>query len=654
MTRKRSIPKTRKKTRHRSKVKPRRPHRKTRGGSAVSSSKRPNLNGTKQPSLKYLLSSKINNYLNKPSRLSLVVSTENQNDRIDDGFEIQDHEPMVEKIMERLDQEIDELSNRMRNVDLGGITCSRITKTNLSKLSRSLCNVEKTFKTLISAKYEKEYDKLAASGKWETSDKPDVRLYRLFYQIMTEKDLDEMIQFLITGYDPSSNRNFLTEEHRTSRLGDLVHSYMYKIFAGLATKYEMTETVLNYSVPNPIHDHPVPRIGKISANNFTPLHPFNPVPPVPPMQPGPFQDLRNLCFVMRDILGSVNHLFRQELGTKLDIGDTKYCHSGGNMFYVMMMMLCYIHSKRSTLPTVYDAEDILEQIRSTFDTSLGNEKVTFYKYLDALMENETFRGLIRKVTSSVSDLDFLCLTSNKVLLNDHRPTMKDATYLMCGMLLEQCGKALTSSTENIALKVILPKGASRDTKCGPFTTSTRIKVDDETKKRVNTLLTPYLDQLHGIRLTANEIKVLNIYLIRIKVAMEQDCLSDELRKIFAEKLDFVIGSMESDFYKYKQGKFSIGEYYSLTASLHELYDILRGKRDDKSNKRMDRYMCFNIMYYIDQYDISAIMDEGNIYRIVDEAISQSDSLKEPQQVKGKGWFNLLYGITFNILDPTTI
>jgi hypothetical protein len=651
MTRKRSIPKSRKKIRKRA--------RKTRGGSAFPFSKGAKKE-TRSSIVNILKVVPITKYLRPENKYGAKIA----------GLKIeiaqQDHEPIVEKIMERLDPEIeiDELSKRMRNVDLGGITCSRITSENLSKISKILCDVEPDFKKFIFKKYETVFYELASKGEWDIKDKGDASLYRLFYQIITEKDLDEMIQILIAGYDPSSNKNFLTEEHRTSRLGELVHSYMYKIFAGLATKHEMTETVLNYSGLNPIPVRPVPRIGNFSANNFTPLHrfktpilPVHPMPPMPPMQPGPFQDLRNLCLVMRDIIGSVNHLFRQELGKKLEIGNTKYCHSGGNMFYVMMMMLCYIHSKRSTLPTVYDAEDILEQIRSTFDTSLSlrNEKDTFYNYLDALMKNETFRGLIRKVTSSVSDLDFLCLTSNETLLNKHRSTMKDATYLMCGMLLEECGKALnTGSIDNIELKVILPKRTPRDTKCGPFTTSTRIKVDDETKKRVDTLLTHYLPQLNGIRLTANEIKVLHIYLIRIKVAMEQDCLSDELRKIFAEKLDFVIGSMESTFYSYKQGKFNIGQYYSLTASLHELYDILRGKRDDKSYKRMERYMGFNIMDYIDQYDISEIMVERNIYRIVDEAISQSDSLKEPQDVKGKGWFNLLYGIIFNILDPTTI
>jgi hypothetical protein len=232
--------------------------------------------------------------------------------------------------------------------------------------------------------------------------------------------------------------------------------------------------------------------------------------------------------------------------------------------------------------------------------------------------------------------------------------MKDVTYLMGGMLLEDCGKALTRRIETIALKVILPNRKPRDPKCGPFKTSTRIKVDGATKDRVDTLLTPYLPQLNGIRLSANEIKVLHIYLIRIKVAMEQDCLSDELRKIFAEKLDFVIGSMNSPFYFYKQRKFTVGDYYSLETFLHELYEILMGNTDDKSDKRMDRYGGFNIMDYIEKH-ANNMDDDVTIYRIVEEAIEQSSTLKEPDhtKVRDKCWFNLLFGIIFNVLDPTT-
>ncbi len=560
---------------------------------------------------KYL--SRTNIHRGKIADLDLI----DQNEKLDDVFQEQD--PILEKITEQIDTQ--SLTNRMQNVTISGKSCSRITSTTLVLLSRSLCNVEKTFKMLLSAKYEKQYDQLAASDKWETSDKPDFRLYRLFYQIMTEKDLDEMIQFLIAGYDPSSNRNFLTEEHRTSRLGELVHSYKYKLFAGLATKYAMTETVLKYSV-----------------------------------SPA-FSDLRNLCLVMRDILGLVNHFFRTELKKKdleevEDIGDTQYCHSGGNMFYVMAMMLCYIHSKRST---VYDPNDILEQIRFMFDMSLGSEKDLFYVYLDTLMDHKEFRELLHSMTSSMSDLDFLCMTSNRDMLTDeNRVIMKDVTYLMSGMLLEQCGKALTTgSTDNIALKVILPKRNANPSTCGVFKTSDRSKMDHTVKDEVNARVDPYLDQLHGIRLSANEIKAIHIFLIRIKVAMEQDCLSDELKRIFAEKLDFVVGSLSSSFYKYKQRQFAVNEYYSLETFLHELLDILVGSTDDKSDKRMDRYRCFNIMSYIEKHATDAT--DATVTTVVEDAIRFSKSGlsgAEPSVPKSKHWFSVLFGIIFQFLDPT--
>jgi len=520
--------------------------------------------------------------------------------------------------------------------------CSSITQVDLDILSDSLTNVKKKFDVQIDMLFKAESQRIATHGNRSLSKEELRRLYGLFYQIMTEDDLRTMIRHLhlMDGYDPSHETR-LTEEFRERRLGQLVHSYMYKIFAGIATKQAMTDAMLKYRTPGGL----VPRLGAGLAAGAGPP----PVPPggglggPPPVPPGggPFSELRNLCLVMRDILGLINFLFRQELTNRLGpIGDTQYCHSGGNMFYVMAMMLCYIHTRHYPggvyrADPGYDPNDILDQIMFTFDMSLGAEKDCFYAYLHELMKNPIFSDLLSKITASMSDLDFLCLTSLEHLVTEqadipeeqqNRYIMKDITYLMCGILLEHCGIGMATRRDNIALNVILPSRQPKDPIiCGLFSESIRSPVEARIKGQVNAILSPYLPLLNGIKLSTNKIKILEIFLVRIKVAMENpsDDITPELRKIFGEKLDFVIGNMKSSFYCYKQCKFKNCDYYSLETFIHELNEILTTRRDDKSDKRMDRYRFFSILSYIDNHKIIDNCAPTIIKDTVDVAIKNS-------------------------------
>ncbi len=599
--------------------------------------------------------------------------------------------------------------------------CSSITTEDLHILSQSLCHVQSNFDEQLTKLFE---DQLTQGNL--TPKQPERRLYTLFYQIMTEEDLKVMIEHLVPGYDPTHPTK-LTEAFRTKRFAELVHSYKYKIFAGIATKQAMTDAVLHYSSP---------------GSGVPPPPPGGGLGGMPP--PPPFSELRNLCLVMRDILGLINYLFRQELTNRLGaIGDTQYCHSGGNMFYVMAMMVCYIHTRHYPggvyrADPGYDPNDILDQIMFTFDLALGAEKECFYRYLHELMNNCVFSGLLAKITGSMSDLDFLCLTSLDELLAEragidekqqNRYIMKDITYLMCGILLEHCGIGIATGIPNIALNVILPSNQPKDPRCGLFLSENKrspCKVEARIKGQVDAILSPYLPLLNGIKLSTNKINILKIFLVRIKVAMEDPthCISEELRKIFGEKLDFVIGSLQSPFYCYKQCKFFHCDYYSLETFIHELKEILSTSHDDKSDKRDARYQFFNILSYIDNHKNPADCSAENIKIVVDLAIRNSiikkkiaqekgqESRKgEPETKKARGiekpetdegiekpetdegiekpdicerechpvhgrepgsrgrgdggdggdggggigicWFNLLFGITFQFLDPTT-
>ena len=589
------------------------------------------------------------------------------------------------------------------------VTCSSITQVDLDILSQSLCDVQCNFDKQLTELFEAE----RSLGN-QAPNKAEPRLYRLFYQIMTVEDLKAMIKHLLPGYDPTHPTK-LTDAFRNKRFAELVHSYKYKIFAGIATKYAMTETVLSYTTPGGGSGVPPPPPPGGGLGVPPPRPPGGGLGVQPP--PLPFSELRNLCLVMRDILGLINFLFRQELTNRLGaIGDTQYCHSGGNMFYVMAMMLCYIHTRHyqgdayRAVPG-YDPNDILDQIMFTFDMALGDEKECFYRYLHELMKNCIFSGLLAKITASMSDLDFLCLTSlDDLLMEPNREIMKDITYLMCGILLEHCGIGMATRTPNIALNVILPNNQPKYPICGPFSQSRRSTVEARIKGQVDAILSPYLPLLNGIKLSTNKINILKIFLVRIKVAMEQPsmeppkpCISDELRKIFGEKLDFVIGSLQSPFYCYKQCKFFNCDYYSLETFIHELKEILTTSHDDKSDKRDARYQFFNILSYIDNHKNPAYCSAENIKIVVDRAIVNSIIKKEKAEEARKGepetkrvrgiekkdtdediekpdicerechpvdgrepgsrgeggggigicWFNLLFGIIFQFLDPTT-
>ena len=60
------------------------------------------------------------------------------------------------------------------------------------------------------------------------------------------------------------------------------------------------------------------------------------------------------------------------------------------------------------------------------------------------------------------------------------------------------------------------------------------------------------------------------------------------------------------------------------------------------------------MDYIEKH-ANNMDNDATIISIVGEAIRQSSTLKEPEhaKVRDKCWFNLLFGIIFKVLDPTT-
>ena len=515
--------------------------------------------------------------------------------------------------------------------------CFHTTVHSLKVLQKGIQNLEPAFQAFLKPHYTKVLAETLEREKMPHVPY-DPELHKLFYQNMNEGEIVKIYRILANAMDPSET-DFLTQEARESSLGVILHSYIYKLLTGLGTQYTSTEAVLYYERGTPIpfgltakHSFPHGQRGGTKKRKSR-----RPVPEV-------YSDLRNLCLLLRDTLGMVNFLFRAAWPTQMRSvpGRTQYAHSGGNIFYLLSMMLSYLHRHQGL---VYET-DILEQIRQAFDDALGVEKGMFYSYLDAFMANPTCRRLIHNNTLSISDVDFLLLTDNPDVLR-HRTELKNITMMMAGQVVAECSKGLdTPSADNIALKVILPKRRTYTADWPAFKISDFTHTSPEITDMINRLEKA---KLRGIRITGSDIEQLHILLVRVKVAIDANVtMTDEYKRIFAEKLDFVIGSMESDFYSDKQGRFSIGEYYSLITFLNELAKILLNLADDKSPKRIDRYSFTHILVLIQQM----ATDDADPATVVHDAVSVSTTVQRYEETIGKNWFNLLLCILFQFLDPT--
>lgn len=537
------------------------------------------------------------------------------------------------------DAAMKELTERMRKWVPDRDACFHTTVHSLEILQKGIRNLEPTFQAFLKPHYTK-----VLAETLETEKMPyvpyDPELHKLFYQSMNEGEIIKIYRILANAMD-ASQPDFLTKEARDSRLGVILHSYIYKLLTGLGTQYTSTEAVLYYERGPPL---PFRFTAPYSAEN-----PFQTggTKKIKNRRPGPevYSDLRNLCVLLRDTLGMVNFLFRAAWPTQMPSvpGRTQYGHSGGNIFYLLSMLLCYLHRHQGL---VYET-DILEQIRHAFDDALGGEKDLFYRYLDAFMANPTCRRLIHNNTLSISDVDFLLLTDNPNLLSSHRTELKNITMMMAGQLVAECSKGLdTPSADNIALKVILPKRRAYTADWPGFKISDFTGTPSEIKDMINRL---DIDKLHGIRITGSDIEQLHILLVRVKVAIDANLeMTDEYKRIFAEKLDFVISSMESEFYSDKQVRFSNGKYYGLITFLNELAKILLNSADDKSQKRMDRYCFTHILALIQEM----ATDEADPATVIRDAVLRSTTVRRHEEPVGNNWFNLLMCILFQFLDPT--
>jgi len=535
---------------------------------------------------------------------------------------------------------VDELSAKLERLSIGTVKCTPITDTTISNSIKNIKNVEKHFKEKLRPIF------IGVVGEMLKNDfiQPDINraeLYKLYYQRMNDSDLQKILRALSSDLNAGAeNTHFVSEDAIDETLFKKLHSGLFKMLAGYGTRLEMEKVIKGYKNENVQTLQSTPSI--IKGGSVTrPIGTSVTRPIGRPVIRPVYSDLRNLCMAMRDILGLTNHFLREiwrvpgtEWHIPLEIGDSQFCHSGGNIIYLICRFIDYL-LKNKGMP--YDPNDILEQIRFMFDTSLGNQKDTFYLFLERLADRPEFRRLIFCNTLSVSDLDFSFFTGNKDILRDeNRNKVKDMTLILGGEILGQCCKGFTQppaqKTSNIALQVVFPTKTFYDPVTWPefVIRANGTPITDDVKTRIKApLFSDPLNtaQLHGVKLNANDIRELvNILLVRVKVGVNGPNLSlpEELKGIYAEKLDFVIGSMQSLFYSHKQEQFSICNYYSLMVFLIELLSILLKSGDDKSDKRMDRFLILLIFFLVE-----SIACEGTDPEVIIDAVLKAvEKLKE--------------------------
>jgi hypothetical protein len=394
------------------------------------------------------------------------------------------------------------------------------------------------------------------------------------FQRISEADLNQAFLYLLPSFDAEKKYMILDEgeSDKDTAMHVMIRYYAYKMITALFTRANITQAVIQYDY-------------RESEHRF----------------------LENLLGVMRSASQITNQYLREEwdgfVETPMD--QTMYVHSGGNMTVMIAGMLCYLHDTWNSPKYRYGqyANTLLDQIRYEFDTELneiyGGLDDFYLPLTKRMREDEWFGQSIQKNTEKISDIDLLFMGPDyfvdDIHTNGYMFQINELTAYVLRRILVSAHRGDGSRESAIAYHVMPFAGEfDEDWKTFKFSNMSGI-----TPQHTADMRALNEKDYYGYRQSSNRIDDVHMYLNRIKqgyqpfFGLDLSKIPEDLQYDYANKygecLDCSIGAKTNDLYNHKQENYIEGNYYTINTLTYELNYILQGPRDDKYDKRKDRY-----------------------------------------------------------------
>lgn len=406
------------------------------------------------------------------------------------------------------------------------------------------------------------------------------------FQRISEDDLKRAFQYLLPSFDIANKYYVLNENDEDSSMHVMIKHYAYKMITALFTRSNITYAVIQYDETESDH-----------------------------------QFLENLLGVMRCASQISNQYLREDWNTFLEIpmDRTMYVNSGGNMTVMIAGMLCYLYDTWNSGYYQYNtyADTLLDEIRQEFEGKLVavfGSVDPFYRSLTDLMRgNDEFRNNLKKNTEKISDIDLLFMAPDyfvdNIQTNAYMFQVNELTaYVLRKIMITAHRDDDTQECWNAYH--VMPFAGDFDDRWKKFKFSNMSGIREEATAGMHAL---HEQDYYGYRQSSNRIDDVPMYLNRIKQGYKPfydlnlsripEDLQYEYSNKYGECLDCSIGAKTNPLYNHKQENYMNGNYYTIETLTYELEFILQGPKDDKYNKRLDRY---NFLMMVNNQSVNAL------------------------------------------------
>ena len=412
----------------------------------------------------------------------------------------------------------------------------------------------------------------AALSEWHR----DARQRATQFQRISEEDLKRAFLYLLPSFDAEKKYMVLGEEDEDSSMHVMIRYYAYKMITALFTRSNITHAVIRYN-PN-YHEH---------------------------------QFLENLLGVMYSASHITNQYLAEDWASFMEIPmeddgyGPMYVHSGGNMTVIIAGMLCYLHDVWMARGYQYGQYDgsLLDVIRKEFDEALVAEHGSvdgFYNWLMAKMRDDEMFGYgIKKNTDKISDLDLIFMGPDELVdniaENNHMFQINELSAYVLRKILVAAHRT-DGSDESTCANNVMPFAGEFGDEWKRFKFSNLSGVREPAVAGMRDL---HEEDYYGYRQSSNLVEGVPMYLNRIKQGyqpffeLDLNNIPEDLQYDYSNKygecIDLSIGDKTNPLYNHKQENYMNGNYYTLDTILYELDFIIQQGRDDKYDKRVERF-----------------------------------------------------------------